>query len=192
MAAYTAAQEPTWAPGERFEYNTGTTTLLARMVGDAIDADPAGVRAYLDVELFDKLGMDPVRTQFDAAGTWLGGFSADTTAQNYAKLGLPYLRGGRWDGEQILPEDWIEYSRAPSPANPEYGAHWWLDPERPGVMYAVGARGQTITVDPAHGPGDRAVGHGRWPTHLGSHRIDPPGLRCPGSDLLTDPGRVVG
>ena len=32
----------------------------------------------------------------------------------------------------------------------EYGAGWWLDPERPGVMYAVGVDGQVITVDPAH------------------------------------------
>jgi CubicO group peptidase (beta-lactamase class C family) len=150
MAAYAAAQQPTWAPGERFEYNTGTTTLLARMVGGTIGADPAGVRAYLESELFDRIGMDPVRTEFDAAGTWLGGFSADTTARDYAKFGLLYLRGGIWEGEQVLPEDWVEYSRAPSPANPEYGAHWWLDLARPGVLYAVGARGQVITVDPAH------------------------------------------
>jgi CubicO group peptidase (beta-lactamase class C family) len=93
--------------------------------------------------------MDPVRTEFDEAGTWLGGFSADTTARDYAKLGLLYLRGGLWDGEQVLPADWVEYSRTPSPANPEYGAHWWLDLERPGVSYAVGARGQVVTVDPA-------------------------------------------
>lgn len=150
MAAYAAAQQPTWAPGERFEYNTGTTTLLARMIGDTLELDPGGVRQYLETELFDKLGMDPVRTEFDAAGTWLGGFSADTTAPDYAKFGLLYLRGGVWEGEQILPVDWVEFSRTPSPANPEYGAHWWLDLERPGVMYAVGVRGQTITVDPAH------------------------------------------
>lgn len=35
-------------------------------------------------------------------------------------------------------------------ADSEYGAGWWLDPERPGVMYAVGVDGQVITVDPAH------------------------------------------
>jgi CubicO group peptidase (beta-lactamase class C family) len=150
MAAYAAAQQPTWSPGEHFEYNTGTTILLARMVGDVIEADdPSAVRAYLEAELFDRLGMDPVRTEFDEAGTWLGGFSADTTARDYAKLGLLYLRGGLWDGEQVLPADWVEYSRTPSPANPEYGAHWWLDLERPGVSYAVGARGQVVTVDPA-------------------------------------------
>jgi CubicO group peptidase (beta-lactamase class C family) len=149
-AAYAAALHPTADPGERFDYSSGTTTLLARIIGDEVGVDPDDVRAFLHDELFDKIGMTPVEIAFDRAGTWQGSYSADTTAQDYAKLGLLYLRGGEWDGEQILPEDWVEYSRTPSPAEPEYGAHWWLDPLRPGVSYAVGIRGNVITVDPAH------------------------------------------
>jgi CubicO group peptidase (beta-lactamase class C family) len=150
MAAYAASQELSADPGERFDYNTGTSTLLARIVGDEAGGSPEATRAFLDRELFDVVGMGPVDAEFDAAGTWLGGFSADTTARGYAKFGMLYLRGGQWDGRQVLPVEWIEYSRTPSPANPEYGAHWWLDPARPGVSYAVGIRGQVITVDPAH------------------------------------------
>jgi CubicO group peptidase (beta-lactamase class C family) len=92
--------------------------------------------------------MRSVRTRFDRAGTWFGAFSADSTARDFAKLGLLYLRGGEWDGERILDEAWVEFSRTPSPANPEYGGQWWLDIERPGVFYAIGIRGQVITVDP--------------------------------------------
>ncbi len=150
MAAYTAALTPSSVPGETFDYNTGTTILLARILGDEIGGNAADTRAFLEEELFDKIGMDPVRTSFDAAGTWLGGFSADSTARDFAKFGLLYLRGGQWDGEQILPEEWVEFTRTPSPANPEYGAQWWLDLERPGVTYAIGLNGQVITVDPAH------------------------------------------
>lgn len=149
-AAYAAAIPATADPGERFDYSSGTTTLLARIIGNDVGGDPAAVRAFLDEQLFDKIGMDPVDTDFDAAGTWQGAYSADTTAQDYAKLGLLYLRGGEWDGEQILPEEWVEFTRTPSPAEPEYGAQWWLDTLRPGVSYAVGIRGNVITVDPAH------------------------------------------
>ena len=150
MAAYAAAQQATSEPGVRFDYNSGTTTLLARVIGDSIGGDADDARAFLDDQLFNPLGMDPVSTQFDAAGTWAGAFSADTTARDYAKFGLLYVRGGEWDGQRILPEEWVEFTRTPSPANAEYGAHWWLDPLRPGVSYAVGLRGQVITVDPAH------------------------------------------
>ncbi len=149
-AAFAAAIPATAEPGERFDYNSGTTTLLARIIGEEVGGGPDGVRAFLDEELFDKIGMDPVETAFDEAGTWQGAYSADSTAQDFAKLGLLYLRGGEWDGEQILPDEWVEFTRTPSPAEPEYGAQWWLDPLRPEVLYAVGIRGNVITVDPAH------------------------------------------
>jgi len=97
-AGYAAAQELMWEPGERFEYNSGTSTLLARIVGDAAGEDASDMRAFMEEELFDVIGMDPVETQFDDAGTWMGAFSADTTARDYAKFGLLHLRGGQWDG----------------------------------------------------------------------------------------------
>lgn len=147
MAAYAAAQEPVAAPGEQFVYNTGTSTLLARIVGAASGGD---ARSFLDERLFGPLGIDRVVTETDRAGTWLGGFSADMTAKDFAKFGLLFLRGGEWDGNQVVPQDWVEYARTPSPTEPEYGAHWWLDPLRPGVSYALGFRGQVITVDPMH------------------------------------------
>jgi CubicO group peptidase (beta-lactamase class C family) len=150
MAAYAAAQQQTDPPSGLFDYNTGTSTLLARIVGDMVGSSPDEIRAFMDRELFEKIGMRPVETDFDEAGTWLGGFSADSTASAFAKFGLLYARGGFWDGEQILPTEWVDYTRTPSPANSEYGAHWWLDPLRPGVSYAIGIDGQVITVDPAH------------------------------------------
>jgi len=149
-AAYAADQELTWEPGERFDYNSGTSTLLARIVGDAVGEDAVDMRAFMEEELFDVIGMDPIETQFDDAGTWMGAFSADTTARGYAKFGLLHLRGGHWDGVQVLPEEWVEFIRTPSPTSPEYGGHWWLDTTRPGMFHAIGIRGNVITVDPSH------------------------------------------
>ncbi len=107
-------------------------------------------RDFMETELLDKIGVTRLRTEFDPAGTWCGAFGADTTARNFAKFGLLYLRDGVWDGERILPEGWVDYSRTRSATNPEYGAGWWLDPERPEVFYAVGGTGQVIAVDPEH------------------------------------------
>jgi CubicO group peptidase (beta-lactamase class C family) len=149
-AAYAAAQQPSHPAGEHFDYNTGTSVLLARIVGEAVGGSSREMREFMGHELFDRIGMDPVRTEFDGAGTWLGGWSADSTARSFARFGLLYARGGHWDGQQVLPAEWIEYTSTPSPANPEYGAHWWLDPARPGVLYALGLNGQVITIDPAH------------------------------------------
>ncbi len=149
-AAYAASLPAATAPGEVFDYNTGTTMLLARIIGETVGDGPDDTRTFLEREIFDPLGMASAEAAFDDAGTWLGGYRTDATARDFAKLGLLHARGGRWEGERLLEEDWVEYTRTPSPSNPEYGAHWWLDTERPGVSYAIGIRGQVITVDPAH------------------------------------------
>jgi CubicO group peptidase (beta-lactamase class C family) len=148
-AAYASAKDLAHEPGTEFLYSGGDTIILDRILGDTVGVD-TNFRLFMDAELFDKLGMDPVELEFDGAGTWLGAYAADMTARDFAKFGLLYLRDGVWEGERILPEGWVDYTRRPSPANPIYGAHWWLDPERPAVLYAVGVDGQVITVDPEH------------------------------------------
>jgi CubicO group peptidase (beta-lactamase class C family) len=150
MAAYAADFPLNYEPGTFFEYNSGSTVLLDRMIGEMVGDGQEDMRAFMDERLFDPLGMDPVHTAFDDVGTWAGWYSADTTARDFAKFGLLYLRGGEWDGDQLLPEEWVEYSRTPSEANAEYGAHWWLDPTRPELMHAIGVQGQVITVDTEH------------------------------------------
>ena len=187
-AGYAAALHPTADAGERFDYSSGTTTLLARIIGEEVGGDPDDVRAFLHEELFDKIGMTPVEIAFDRAGTWQGSYSADTTAQDYARLGLLYLRGGEWDGEQIVPEQWVEYSRTPSPAEPEYGAHWWLDPRARASPTPSGS-GERDHRRPRPRPRHRAAQHGRRLAPPRPHRSHPRRLRrrasvsavsCPG------------
>jgi CubicO group peptidase (beta-lactamase class C family) len=149
-SAYAASLELVDAPGTVFNYSSGTSMVLARVFGDLVGSGPDEIRAFMDQELFDRIGMTSVATEFDQAGHWIGAHSADTTARDFARLGLLYLRGGVWDGETVIPRSWVEYSWTPSPASAEYGAHWWLDPSRPGVAFAIGAFGQFIVVDPAH------------------------------------------
>jgi CubicO group peptidase (beta-lactamase class C family) len=148
-AAYAADKELVEEPGTQFLYSSGNTMLAAGIMADEVGSG-SDFRAFVDAELLDKIGIGRLGMDFDPSGTWYGGFSWETTARNFARFGLLYLRDGVWDGERILPEGWVDYSRSPMVTNSEYGAGWWLDPERPGVMYAVGVDGQVITVDTAH------------------------------------------
>jgi CubicO group peptidase (beta-lactamase class C family) len=150
MAAYAASLELGHPPGSVYQYSSGTAMVLSRMLGDIVGPDPEAVRAFMDRELFNRIGMTSVVTHFDEAGTWQGAFSANATARDYARFGLLYLRGGAWDGAEIVPTPWVDAARVPSANNPEYGAHWWLDPSRPGVFIADGAYGQFMAVDPSH------------------------------------------
>jgi CubicO group peptidase (beta-lactamase class C family) len=146
--AYASSRELVAEPGSTFRYSDSSTMLvsgvLADLVGRGSDFD-----AFLEAGLLDPLGMR-LETDHDPAGTWYAPFGGDATARDFARLGLLHLRDGVWDGVRLLPEGWVDHVRTPTAANPEYGAGWWLDLERPDVFYAVGVRGQVIGVDVAH------------------------------------------
>lgn len=148
-AGYAIAKPLAAPPGTVFNYSTGTTSILARIVDDRLGSTGASLE-LLDERLFEVIGIDTATTGTDEVGTWLAGFSADMTARDFAKFGLLYLRDGVWDGQRILPEDWVDYTRTPTTEDNNYGAHFRLDPDRPGVLFARGFRGQTIVIDPSH------------------------------------------
>jgi CubicO group peptidase (beta-lactamase class C family) len=100
--------------------------------------------------LFNPIGMTTAQPRFDAAGTWIGSSFCFATARDFAKFGMLYLRDGVHNGQRLLPESWVEYGKTLAPActTGEYGAHWWLYPERPGIFSANGYDGQRILVAP--------------------------------------------
>ena len=132
-------------PGTLFDYSTGTTAILAGIVYDVLGGTAEG-DAYLQQRLFEPLGMTTVELQRDQAGRWVGGFGANATTRDFARFGLLFANDGVWDGERILPEGWVEYSRTPSPSNAQYGAQWWMF--RDGAFEARGLFGQVVLVSP--------------------------------------------
>ena len=118
----------------------------------------------LNVLLFEPLGMD-AQPEFDSAGTYLGGSLVWASARDFAKFGYLYLRDGVWEGERLLPEGWVDFSRTdPDDTDANvYGAGWWIttrgaDPVPPyqkrnappwDSFAAEGHEGQTIFVVPS-------------------------------------------
>ena len=145
-AAEFVAQRPLESPpGTIFEYSTGTTMLLSGIAASALGGCQQ-VKDYLDVRLFDPIGITTETLQSDAGGCWYGGFGANMSARDFARFGLLYLRGGWWDGETVIPVAWVDESRKPAPTFAGYGLHWWID--SPEVFFARGLFGQLIVVAP--------------------------------------------
>ena len=146
-AAFVAAKPLESEPGTVFEYSTGTTALLSGIAADTL----GGCRqelAYLHERLLDPLGITTEDLLLDPGGCWYGGLGADMTTRDFARFGLLFLRGGRWEDEQILPTSWVDESRAPAASNPGYGLQWWLDADRDGWFRAAGLFGQYVVVEP--------------------------------------------
>jgi CubicO group peptidase (beta-lactamase class C family) len=148
-AGYTASKPLAQDPDTTWYYSTGTANLIGRSVAQQVGFDTE-LTDWMDEALFEPLGITQVEHSLDATGLHSGGSWINLTPQDFARFGLLYARGGIWDGQRILPEGWVDYSRMPTPTNPEgtYGAQWWLEPDHPGLLYASGFNGQSINVFP--------------------------------------------
>ena len=155
-AAYAADLPLDHPPGTFWNYSSGTTNIICRILGDAVGGGEPGMRAFLRDRLFGPVGMESAEPRFDGAGTWVGSSYVDATALDFARFGELYRNDGIVDGERILPEGWVDHGRtfvAHDPADGvpggfDYGRHWWMWPAFPGSIAAHGYEGQYIVVVP--------------------------------------------
>ncbi len=133
MARFAEAQPLEAEPGSVFEYSSAASVILSEIAAGVLtrSEEPArrraAVAAFLRTRLFDPAGMDSMAPEFDRAGTFIGSSMLHGNARDWGKLGEFLRNGGSVRGAQIIPRRWIEFMRAPSPRNPGYGAHLWLN-----------------------------------------------------------------
>ncbi|MGI9052574.1 MAG: serine hydrolase domain-containing protein [Ilumatobacteraceae bacterium] len=153
-AAYAAALPLDHPPGTVWNYSSGTTNILCRIVGDVIGGGEAGMRAFLDQRLFGPAGMFDADPSFDAAGTWVGSSYVHAPARQFARFGELYRLDGVVGERRVLPAGWLDHARTTIAHDPEsgfgYGRHWWTWPDQPGSVAAHGYEGQYIVVLPEH------------------------------------------
>lgn len=152
VAAYATARPLAAEPGTRFNYSSGTSNIVARILSDALpDGDAA---TFLHERLFAPIGMHHAEGRRDQAGTFVGSSYVYAPAREMAKFGLLYLRDGMWDGTRILPKGWVDHARRERSWDPVdeagYGAHWWTTRDGLGTFRASGYEGQAIVICPTH------------------------------------------
>lgn len=162
MGMFAADNKLKHKPGEVFYYSSGTTNIISRLIRQVYNEDKYYRFPY--EELFYKIGMLSLVMEPDAGGTFVGSSYSYATARDWARFGLLFLNEGVWNGERLLPEDWIKYTTTPAPAakRGEYGAQFWLNageagnksnriyPDVPTDLYwADGFEGQNVFILPS-------------------------------------------
>lgn len=154
------------APGSYFKYNDVRINLAAFSLLQ-VWREPLPV--VLKREVMDPIGasttwrwhgyenswvtLDGQKIQSVSGGGHFGGGMFINTL-DHARMGLLFLRNGNWQNRQIIPADWIEAMRQPTPARTDYGYMWWLNtgqeriPEAPAsAFWAAGFGGNFIYID---------------------------------------------
>lgn len=128
------AHPVTHEPGTWFRYNTPGSYTLSAIVTKATGQT---VLDYLKPRLFEPLGIDHPEWKSSAEGYSLGGYGLYLRTEDIAKFGLLYLRKGKWNGKQLIPEKWVaaatskqvENDQAPSARSADwrqgYGYQFW-------------------------------------------------------------------
>ena len=151
MAAYAAALPAVASPGTTWNYSSGTTNIICRILGDVVGGGRDGMEAFLRDRLFQPAGMYTATPEFDTAGTFVGSSYLYATASDFAKFGELYRNDGVVDGNRVLPRGWCDHARslvAHDEDEFDFGRHWWLWRDQPGSLACHGYEGQYCIVVP--------------------------------------------
>ncbi len=138
------------APGDGWKYVSIDTHVIGMVIRGATGRD---IPDLLTEKIITPLGLeaDPYYlTDGYGVAFVLGGLN--TTTRDNARFGQMIANAGRWNGQQIVPADWIDASTVASaktaPGAIGYGYQWWIPAgSEPGQFMARGIYGQYIYID---------------------------------------------
>lgn len=153
-------------PGTYFKYNDVRVNLAAWSVLQVL-REPLPV--VLRSEIMDPIGasttwrwhgyanswvvLDGRRIQSVSGGGHFGG-GMFISARDHARFGVLMENRGVWDGKRLLPDEWFDMLREPTPVRRDYGLMWWLNTDRERIpaapesaYWAAGFGGNYVYVD---------------------------------------------
>jgi CubicO group peptidase (beta-lactamase class C family) len=131
---YAASLPITYAPGTHWSYSSGTSNILGWIMRRTLSTDrnAQASHAFMEQALLSPIGIRNAVPEFDRSGSFIGSSYIHMTAQDWARFGLLYLRNGVWDGQKILPDQWVNHARTLTDGSDgQYGAHFWLNALNP-------------------------------------------------------------
>ncbi len=135
-------------PGTEFQYNSLNTYVLSAIVTKRTGET---LTEYLTPRLFAPLGITKYYWETCPKGITKGGWGLFLCAEDMAKLGQLYLQRGKWNGQQLVSEYWIEISTARHLKTQNgtygYGYQLWME-QRPGSFEYNGMLGQNVIIYP--------------------------------------------
>lgn len=153
-------------PGTFFKYNDVRVNVLSYSL---LQVWRKPLPQVLKENIMDPIGASTTWRWFGYDHAWVtvdglkmksvtgGGHSGGGVFINtldHARFGLLFMNKGKWNGNQLISENWIKMATKPSPANASYGYMWWLNNEPrklkdvpDHIFYAAGFGGNYIVVD---------------------------------------------
>ena len=135
VQAYFEHSAPITSASQHFLYQNDP--MLVMQVIDAVV--PGTAKDFIKTELLDKMGITTYQWRTDVSGLPVGGASTSMTSRNMVKWGILTMNKGKWNGEQLVPEAFIDkatsrmlltgdediYGGGKDVSQQGYGYYWW-------------------------------------------------------------------
>ena len=136
--------------GESFNYNSINTYILSRIV---CKLSGKSMSEYLDEKIFTHLGIKEYYWEKCPKGYEIGGWGLYIKHEDFAKLGLLVLNKGRYDGKQLISEEYINMATTSQVETPKdygdfnYGYQIWVNRHHKIYLFN-GMFGQNVCIMP--------------------------------------------
>lgn len=140
------------APGERHQYNQTDPELMSLIISRVTGKS---LSDYFSEKIWSKISTQPAFwNTYGKDGLEKGFCCFNARPQDYARFAQLYLQKGKWDGEQLIPEAWIDFvTTLEQPIESDYvfdfHKYWFPANDGSGDYTAQGYNGQFIYIDPA-------------------------------------------
>lgn len=134
-----------YPPGTKFVYTSAATFMLSAIITQTTGQT---LREYIEPRFFRPLGIHGHEWDIGPGGINPGGNGLSWKTADSLKLAALYVQQGLWNGQRILPADWVTAATTPKVDRGDYGYQWWIGPNR--VFYADGKFTQLAIGFPDH------------------------------------------
>lgn len=139
------------APGEKWYYNNwnfnALNTIFEQQTKTGLtDAFMSNIALPIGMEDFRKNDAFYIREKISLHP----GYHINLSSRDFARFGLMYLNDGRWNDQQIVPEQWVKesiVSHAPKKEKYGFGYAWWIN-DKMDMYSAEGWGGHALMVFP--------------------------------------------
>ncbi len=136
VQAYLEHSAPITAESQSFKYQSTDPTLVMQVIDAVV---PGTANDFIKKELLDKMGINNYRWRTDVSGLLTAPYGSSMTSRDMVKWGTLSINKGKWHGEQLVPEIFIDksisrilvtgdddvYGGGKDVSNQGYGYYWW-------------------------------------------------------------------
>jgi CubicO group peptidase (beta-lactamase class C family)/dienelactone hydrolase len=153
IQAYLENSAPIPPAPREFKYQGSDPSMTMQVIESVV---PGSAREFITTELLGKMGIANFAWQDDVSGLPKSAAGSSMRSRDMIKWGMLVMNGGKWNGEQLVPTEFVERATSPLHTNSRrtsYGFFWWrhemeLGDRTVDCISGRGAGGQFILMFP--------------------------------------------